>query len=91
MAFKMAGFSAFTKDTKFKGSKYDTGQNTEGQLTNLPGGPSDNDIANVRNAMKDPNSKYHGDNIVNHPVVKKFNIYISPGGEIEVDAKTMKK
>ena len=91
MAFKMAGFSAFTKDTKYKGSKYDTGGFVEGQLTNVGDGPSDIDIANVRSSMKDPNSKYFEDNIVNHPVVKKFNMYISPKGEIEVDAKTMKK
>ena len=91
MAFKMKGFSGFKKDTKFKGSKHDTGQHTEGQLTGLGDGPSDSDIANVRSSMKDPNSKYHGDNITKHPIVKKFNMYVSPKGEIEVDAKTMKK
>ena len=91
MAFKMAGFSAFTKDTKYKGSKHDTGGFVEGQLTNVGDGPSDSDIANVRSSMKDPNSKYYGDNIVKHPIVKKFNMYISNKGEIEVDAKTMKK
>ena len=91
MAFKMAGFSAFTKDTKYKGSKHDTGGFVEGQLTNVGDGPSDSDIANVRSSMKDPNSKYYGDNIVKHPIVKKFNMYISDDGEIEVDAKTMKK
>ena len=91
MAFKMAGFSAFTKDTKYKGSKHDTGGFVEGQRTDVGDGPTDEQIASVKNALNDPNSKYYGDNIVSHPVVQEFNMYVSPEGEIEVDAKTMKK
>ena len=91
MAFKMAGFSAFTKDTKYKGSKHDTGGFVEPQLTNVGDGPSDEQIASVKNAQNNPDSEYYGDKIVNHPVVKEFNMYVSPKGEIEVHAKTMKK
>ena len=52
MAFKMAGFSAFTKDTKYKGSKYDTGGFVEGQSTNVGDGPSDIDIAKYFESLK---------------------------------------
>ena len=47
MAFKMKGYSAFTKDTKFKGSKHDVGQ---GASVNT--GPSNKEINALKNIFK---------------------------------------
>ena len=89
MAFKMVGFSAFTKDTKYKESKHDTGGFVEGQLTGLGDGPTDEELKSVKEAFKNLDNK---NDIVKNNIFKKYNMNISSDGtQIEVDAKTMKK
>jgi hypothetical protein len=85
MAFKMKGFSAFTKDTKFEGSKHDVGQNTSANT-----GPSNKDINALKNKFKQLKKLGAENEIVKDPTFKKYNMYISPdGNEIEVDNKTI--
>jgi hypothetical protein len=85
MAFKMRGFSAFTKDTKFEGSKHDVGQNTS-----VNTGPSNKDINALKNKFKQLKKLGAENEIVKDPTFKKYNMYISPdGNEIEVDNKTI--
>ena len=85
MAFKMAGFSAFTKETKFEGSKHDTGQNTT-----VNTGPSSNEIKRIKEKFNQLKKLGASADIVNDKTFKKYNMQISPdGNEIEVDAKTI--
>ena len=81
----MKGFSAFTKETKFKGSKYDTGQNTT-----VNTGPSKKEIERIKEKFKQLKKLGASADIVNDKIFKKHNMQISPdGNEIEVDAKTI--
>ena len=85
MAFKMKGFSAFTKETKFEGSKHDTGQNTT-----VNTGPSSNEIKRIKEKFNQLKKLGASADIVNDKIFKKYNMQISPdGNEIEVDAKTI--
>ena len=81
----MSGFSAFTKDTKFKGSKHDVGQ---GASVNT--GPSNKEINALKNKFKQLKKLGAENEIVKDPMFKKYNMYISPdGNEVEVDNKTI--